>query len=69
MLSCETIREDASRLTVRVMCLDYHSDGVLTHEVTIRELPDGGWQYLGNRILERDPVEQPSPQAGLYSKS
>lgn len=59
---------DTFELTVRVMCTDYHSDHVLTHVVTIQEQPEGGWLYLGNRVTDRDEVEQPSPRARIEAQ-
>lgn len=37
-------------LTVDVMCIDYGTDRLFTHEVTIRPLSDGAFQYVGNHI-------------------
>lgn len=37
-------------LVVDVMCTDYGTDRLFTHEVTIRPLSDGAFQYVGNGI-------------------
>lgn len=67
IIECDEM-DDIIKLKISVICPDYHSDCVLTHEVTIRELPDGGWQYLSNHIIARDNVKQPSPQARIEAQ-
>ena len=38
---------------------------LFVHEVTIRLIEDGGYQYTGNQITYRSDMELPSPQARL----
>lgn len=44
-------------LTVEAVCeMVVCDDEVITHELTVRFLEDGSFQYLGNRIL-KDGIE------------
>lgn len=47
------LEDGALALTVNVMCLDLGKTSLFTHEVRVRPLADGGFVYLGNRILSR----------------
>lgn len=49
------------QLTVNAMCTEFKTDCLFIHEVTIRPQTDGGFQYLGNRVIYRS--EQPQPPA------
>lgn len=46
-------------LTVNVRCNDYKTDRLFTHEVVIRHLEDGGYQYLSNKITYKSEIELP----------
>lgn len=39
-------------LTVRVFCPELKTDRLFTHEVTVRPLAEGGFQYTGNRVTQ-----------------
>lgn len=45
--------------TVNVRCNDYKTDRLFTHEVVIRHLEDGGYQYLSNKITYKSEIELP----------
>lgn len=38
-------------LTVRVACPDRKTNELFTHEVTVRPLESGGFQYVGNKVI------------------
>ncbi len=45
--------EDGTTLTVDAVCsMVLCDDAVITHELTVRFSEDGGFQYLGNKILD-----------------
>ena len=46
-------------LTINVRCNDYKTDRLFTHEVVIRPLNDGGYQYLSNKITYKSEHELP----------
>lgn len=62
---CKRTDRHTIRLVVSVICPDYHADPLFVHEVTIRLIEDGGYQYTGNQITYRSDMELPSPQARL----
>lgn len=46
-------------LTVNARCGDYKTDRLFTHEVTVRPLKNGGYQYLSNKITYKSGNEMP----------
>ena len=62
---CIELDEHTIKLVVNVMCPDYHADKLFAHEVTIRLLDNGGYQYIENQITYRSDIELPSPQARI----
>ncbi len=46
-------------LTVHARCDDYKTDCVFAHEVVIRSLNNGGYQYLSNKITYKSNYEMP----------
>lgn len=46
-------------LTVNARCNDYKTDRLFTHEVTIRLLENGGYQYLSNKITYKSDITMP----------
>lgn len=46
-------------LVVDVRCNNYKQDRMLTHEVTIRQLEDGGYQYIQNQITYQGEEKLP----------
>ena len=63
--SYTAIDKNTIKLTVNVMCLDYHADRLFAHEVTIRTLGNGKYQYIGNKITYKREAEIPSAQARI----
>ena len=64
-------RENADGTTtlfVNVICPDLHTDRLFTHELTLRIAPDGGFQYLANRLTYRSGIELPSPQPRIEAR-
>ena len=60
------LKDGTLKLTVNVMCLDYHTDRLFVHEVSLKPLPDGsGYQYAGNKIVYTGDVALPSPQTRI----
>ena len=49
-------------LTVDVASPDLMTNRLFSHEVTIRILPDGGYQYVGNRVTDVGTQELPPSQ-------
>ena len=62
---CIEIDESTKKLIVNVMCPDYQTDKLFVHEVTIRVLSDGEYQYIGNQITYKSDIDIPSPQARI----
>ena len=62
---CIEIDDSTKKLIVNVMCPDYQTDKLFVHEVTIRVLSDGEYQYIGNQITYRSDINIPSPQARI----
>ena len=62
---CIEIDDSTKKLIVNVMCPDYQTDKLFVHEVTIRVLSDGEYQYIGNQITCRSDINIPSPQARI----
>ena len=54
-VSCRENANGTLTLTVRAVWPSEHLPRAFSHEVTIRPLPDGGFQFVGNRML---PSEQ-----------
>lgn len=54
-------------LTVNVRCNDFMTDCLFTHEVAIRQLESGGYQYLGNQIVYRSEFELPPNRSRLLN--
>lgn len=46
-------------LTVNARCNDYKTDCLFTHEVTIRPLENGDYQYLSNKITYKSDITMP----------
>jgi len=49
--ACRENGDGSLTVTVETVCTDLKLDSLYSHEVTIKKLPDGTWQYLGNRKL------------------
>lgn len=65
VIECTELDDYTIKLIVNVTCPDYHADKLFVHEVTIRLLEDGGYHYIGNRIIYRSDTSLPSPQARI----
>lgn len=66
VIDCVEMEDGTLKLTVNVMCLDYHTDRLFVHEVSLKPLPDGsGYQYAGNKIVYTGDVALPSPQTRI----
>ena len=55
-------------LTVNVRCNDFKTDKLFTHKLKIRPLPNGNFQYLGNKITYKSEHEMPSDRPRLQSR-
>ena len=44
-------------LTVEVLCAQAGTDQIFTHELTVRPLSDGGFQYVRNRLLSGERAD------------
>ncbi|WP_313524156.1 DUF6070 family protein [Anaerotignum sp.] len=52
--------EDGSiTVTVNARCNDYKTNRLFTHEVVIRNLEDGDYQYLSNKIIYTSDIQMP----------
>lgn len=49
--ACRKNEDGSLNVMVETVCTDLKLDSLYSHEVTIKERPDGTWQYLGNRKL------------------
>ena len=49
--ACRENEDGSLNVMVETVCTDLKLDSLYSHEVTIKERPDGTWQYLGNRKL------------------
>lgn len=47
----QTNADGTLALTVQARCTDLSIDCLFSHEVTVRPLADGGFQFVGNRVL------------------
>ena len=62
-------REGALTLTVDAVCdMILCDDAVITHELTVRFTEDGGFQYLGNKILDDGIKYIPDYQYRVYAE-
>ena len=59
------VDENTIKLIVNVMCLDNKTGKLFVHEVTIRLLDDGKYQYIGNQITYKGDIAIPSAQARI----
>ncbi len=62
---CIEVDKSTIKLIVNVMCLDNHTDKLFIHEVTIKILSDGEYQYIGNEITYKGDITIPSAQARI----
>lgn len=49
--ACHQNEDGSLTVTVETVCTDRKLDDLYSHQVTVREQPDGTWQYLGNKTL------------------
>lgn len=56
-ISCAENGDDTMTLTVRAVWPSRHSCDAFFHEVTIRPMPDGGFQFVSNRVLSEEIPE------------
>ena len=63
--SYETNPDGMVTLTVDVLCTDQKMDCLFTHEVTIRLLEHGQFQYVGNKITYRTEYDIPTSEPRL----
>lgn len=62
-------REGALTLTVDAVCdMILCGDAVITHELTVRFMEDGSFQYLGNKILDDGIKDIPDYQYRIYAE-
>lgn len=62
-------REGALTLTVDAVCdMILCDDAVITHELTVRFMGDGSFQYLGNKILDDGIKYIPDYQYRIYAE-
>lgn len=59
VVHCRDNADGTLTLTVRAKCNDYKTDCLFVHEVVIRPLENGGYQYLRNTITEKGQWELP----------
>lgn len=52
-------------LTVQVISTDLKTDCAFAHQVTVRPLQDGSFQFVGNQMLPQGTAEPPTPTARL----
>ena len=64
-MSCKENDDNTITLTVNVRCNDYKTDKLFTHEVVIRELDNGQYQYLSNKITYKSDIELPPDRPRL----
>lgn len=50
-IAFEKNEDGTMKVTVNAMCLDLDTSCLFTHEVTIRPSKDGGFKYVGNKIV------------------
>lgn len=65
VVSCKENDDNTITLTVNVRCNDYKTDKLFTHEVVIRELDNGQYQYLSNKITYKSDIELPPDRPRL----
>lgn len=65
VIDCIEVDESTIKLIVNVMCLDNKTDKLFVHEVTIRLLDDGKYQYIGNQITYKGDIAIPSAQTRI----
>ena len=59
VVKCRDNGNGTFTLTVNARCDEYKTDCVFTHEVVIRTLKNGGYQYLSNKITYKSDYEMP----------
>ena len=51
--ACQTDGDGTITLTVEMLSTDLKTDCLFAHELTVRPLEDGGFQFVGNRVTYR----------------